>query len=146
MVIYGASPHLLGQAYNGISETVCAGWLPIALWCLLHFLDRPTWRRALILGASMAMTMLTSWYYGLFAIIATAVIVTWKAARQPWVQPWVRSLIRLAGAALTGLVLVFPALLHTFWRTVLDHRTVYEHRTVLAPPPLVVLLGFSQLG
>ena len=46
MVIYGASPHLLGQAYNGISETVCAGWLPIALWSLLHFLDRPTWRRA----------------------------------------------------------------------------------------------------
>ena len=118
MVIYGASPHLLGQAYNGISETVCAGWLPIALWCLLNFLDRPTWRRAVILGASMAMTMLTSWYYGLFAIMATAIIVVWKAARQPWVQPWVRSLIRLGGAAFCGLALVFPALI--LFRTSLD--------------------------
>ena len=118
MVIYGASPHLLGQAYNGISETVCAGWLPIALWCLLHFLERPSWRRAILLGVSMAMTMLTSWYYGLFAVIATAVIVGWKAARQPWIQPWVRSLMRLAGAAMTGLVLVFPALV--LFRSSLD--------------------------
>lgn len=118
MVIYGASPHLLGQAYNGISETVCAGWLPIALWSLLHFLDRPTWRRALGLGAAMAITMLTSWYYGLFAVIATAVIVGWRAARQPWVQPWVRSILRLGGAALTGLLLVAPALI--LFRTSLD--------------------------
>jgi hypothetical protein len=110
MVIYGASPHLLGQAYNGISETVCAGWLPIALWSLLHFLDRPNWRRALGLGAAMAMTMLTSWYYGLFAVIATAVILGWRALRQVWIQPWVRSLIRLTGAAVTGLLLVGPLL------------------------------------
>ena len=110
MVIYGASPHLLGQAYNGISETVCAGWMPIALWCLLHFLDRPVWKRALLLGAAMAVTMLTSWYYGLFAVIATAVILMWRATRQPWIQPWMRSLIRLAGASLTGLLLVAPAL------------------------------------
>jgi hypothetical protein len=110
MVIYGASPHLLGQAYNGISETVCAGWLPIAMWALVHFLDRPTWRRALGLGLAMAITMLTSWYYGLFAVIATAVILGWRAARQPWVQPWVRSLIRLSGAGITGLILVGPLL------------------------------------
>ena len=110
MVMYGASPHLLGQAYNGISETVCAGWLPIALWCLLHFLDRPVWKRALLLGCAMAVTMLTSWYYGLFAVIATAVVLLWRAARQPWIQPWVRSVIRLGGASLTGLLLVAPAL------------------------------------
>ena len=118
MVIYGASPHLLGQAYNGISETVCAGWLPIALWSLLHFLDRPTWRRATLLGALMAMTMLTSWYYGLFAVIATAVILAWRALRQPWIQPWARSLVRIAGGAGVGLILVAPALM--LFRTSLD--------------------------
>ena len=110
MVIYGCSPHLLGQAYNGISETVCAGWLPIALWSLLRFLDRPSWRRAVLLGVLMAMTMLTSWYYGLFAILATMVLVGWRALRQPWVQPWVRSLIRLSGAATLGGLLVAPLL------------------------------------
>ena len=118
MVIYGASPHLLGQAYNGISETVCAGWLPIALWSLLHFLDRPTWRRATLLGALMAMTMLTSWYYGLFAVIATVVILAWRALRQPWIQPWAKSLVRIAGGAVVGLMLVAPALM--LFRTSLD--------------------------
>ncbi|MGB0638705.1 MAG: hypothetical protein ACPGTU_05200 [Myxococcota bacterium] len=118
MVLYGASPHLLGQAYNGISETVCAGWLPIALWALIRFLERPVWKRALLLGLTMAITMLTSWYYGLFAVIATAVIVSWRAVRQPWIQPWVRSLVRLGGAAVTGFLLVMP-LLMTF-RSSLD--------------------------
>ena len=32
----GAAPHILGQAYNGISETVCAGWVPLTLWALLR--------------------------------------------------------------------------------------------------------------
>ena len=110
MVIYGASPHLLGQAYNGISETMCAGWLPIALWSFLHFLDRPTWRRAVGLGSAVAITMLTSWYYGLFAVFAIAVVLIWRAVYQPWIQPWVRSLFRLTGATVVGLLLVGPAL------------------------------------
>jgi hypothetical protein len=111
MVIYGCSPHLLGQAYNGISETVCAGWLPIAMWALLRFLDRPDWRRASLLGLLMAMTMLTSWYYGLFAVLATLILVGWRAVRQPWIQPWVKSLIRLGGAAALGGLIVAPLLL-----------------------------------
>lgn len=41
LVVYGAAPHLLGQTYNGISETVCAGWLPLTLWALLRLLERP---------------------------------------------------------------------------------------------------------
>jgi len=110
MVLYGCSPHLLGQAYNGISETVCAGWFPIALWALLRFLDRPQWRRALLLGVLMATCMLTSWYYGLFAVLATAILLGWRALRQPWIQPWVKSLIRLGGAAVLGGILVAPLL------------------------------------
>jgi len=111
MVIYGCSPHLLGQAYNGISETVCAGWLPIAMWSLLRFLDRPDWRRASLLGLMMAMTMLTSWYYGLFAVLATLILVGWRALRQPWIQPWVKTMLRLGGAATLGGLLVSPLLL-----------------------------------
>lgn len=118
MVIYGVSPHLLGQAYNGISETVCAGWLPIALWYLLRFMDRPTWRRAFVLGALMAMCLLTSWYYGLFAVLATGVLVLWRGARQPFVQPWLRTLGRLSVATVVGLVLTAPAL--TLFRSSLD--------------------------
>ena len=66
----------------------------------------------------MAMTMLTSWYYGLFAVIATAVILAWRALRQPWIQPWTKSLVRIAGGAVVGLMLVAPALM--LFRTSLD--------------------------
>ena len=34
LFIFELSPHLLGQAYNGISETVCAGWFPLTIWAL----------------------------------------------------------------------------------------------------------------
>ena len=47
LIIYQFSPHLLGQAYNGISETLCAGWFPLTLWALFRLLDRPTWKSAL---------------------------------------------------------------------------------------------------
>jgi len=110
MVVYGASPHLLGQAYNGISETVCAGWLPLSLWCVLRLLDRPTWRRALALGLSGAACMLTSWYYGLFAALGGLLLVVWTALRQPKGVPWGRSLARLVGSAGLALLLVLPML------------------------------------
>ena len=41
LVIFGAAPHILGQAYNGISETVCAGWVPLTLWALLRNIKNP---------------------------------------------------------------------------------------------------------
>ena len=39
LFIFELSPHLLGQAYNGISETVCAGWFPLTIWALLGVLQ-----------------------------------------------------------------------------------------------------------
>ena len=35
-VIYGYTPHILAQVYNGISETINAGWLPIFLMFMLR--------------------------------------------------------------------------------------------------------------
>jgi len=105
MFVYGATPHLLGQAYNGISETVCAGWIPLTLWCLLRFLDRSTWRRAATLGVVAGICVVTSWYYGLFAALGSVVIVTWHAARQPYVAVWRKAVPRMIVAA--GMVLVF---------------------------------------
>jgi hypothetical protein len=77
-VIYGASPHLLGQAHNGITETVCAGWLPLSLWALLRLMERPDRRRGLALGLLTAMCILTSWYFGLFALLGMALLVAWR--------------------------------------------------------------------
>jgi hypothetical protein len=111
LVLYEANPHLLGQAYNGISETVCAGWLPLTLWALVRLLDRPTAGRAAALGLLGALTMLSSWYYGLFAALAGLGLVTWQAARQPWTIDWRRTALGLGGAAAVALAGVAPLLL-----------------------------------
>lgn len=110
MFIYGATPHLLGQAYNGISETICAGWVPLTFWCLLRVLDRPRLGRSLALGLVAGITVVTSWYYGLFAAMGSAVIVLWHGARQPYVAAWGRSLVAMAVALGVALLIVGPML------------------------------------
>ena len=111
LVTYGAAPHLLGQAYNGISETVCAGWLPFTLFCLLRVLDRPTAGRAALLSLSAAACVLTSWYFGLFAVLGSLILAGWRAARRSWAIQWSRTLLALGGAAAaTALVIAAPFL------------------------------------
>ena len=74
-MIYGAAPHLLGQAYNGISETVCAGWFPLTLLCVLRLLERASVGRALTLALCAAACVLTSWYFGLFAALGSLLLI-----------------------------------------------------------------------
>ena len=104
-VIYGASPHLLGQAYNGISETVCAGWFPLVLWALIRQLDQPSAGRALALGGLATACATTSWYYGLFAALAGGLIVVEQALRP---GGWAR--LRRAGPGLLGAAALAAAL------------------------------------
>ena len=87
LVIFGAAPHILGQAYNGILETVCAGWVPLTLWALLRNMKNPSARNSL-LPASCRICVLTSWYYGLFAALSSALIVGWYALRHSWLVDW----------------------------------------------------------
>lgn len=99
LVTYGAAPHILGQAYNGISETVCAGWLPLTLWCVVRLVDRQSWGRAFALGLSAAVCVLTSWYYGLFAILGSIVVMLWQVGLQPYAVDWRKLAVRLGGAS-----------------------------------------------
>ncbi len=109
LVLYGASPHLLGQAYNGISETVCAGWLPLTLYLLLRLMERPEWPRALGLGVVAGLCMLTSWYYGLFAALSGTILLVWYGARQPYVVDWKKFAPRSLLSLLVAGVMVWPA-------------------------------------
>ncbi len=108
LVIYGAAPHLLGQAYNGISETVCAGWFPLTLLCLLRLLDRPDARRAAALAISAGICVMTSWYFGLFAVLGSMILLGWRIARRAWSIQWGPTLLALAGAGAGALVMVVP--------------------------------------
>jgi len=108
LVIYGASPHLLGQAYNGISETVCAGWFPLTLLCVLRVMERASVGRALALALCAAACVLTSWYFGLFAVLGSLLLIGWHAARRPWSIQWGRTIAAFGGAGLATLALILP--------------------------------------
>jgi hypothetical protein len=110
-LIYGASPQLLGQAYNGISETVCAGWMPLTLWALVRVIDRPSLKRGALLGLAAAACVLTSWYYGLLTAIAGVVLLLWTLAQQTEVVSARRWLFALGGGGLLAGALVGPMLL-----------------------------------
>jgi hypothetical protein len=104
LFIYEMSPHLLGQSYNGISETVCAGWFPLTLWCMLNLMERPTIKRSLILGVVGAICILTSWYYGLFTFLAACILLSWYMFKRGWLYEWKSIFIGVIVASLTALV------------------------------------------
>lgn len=68
-VVFMATPQLLGQAYNGISETLAVGWLPLSLAAVDALLESPSFRRGALAGVLLALTAVANWYYGLFAAI-----------------------------------------------------------------------------
>jgi hypothetical protein len=69
-VAYETMPHLLAQAYNGISETLTAGFLPLSILASREFFLRPSPKRAVIAGFTLGLTALANWYYGMFAGLA----------------------------------------------------------------------------
>lgn len=113
LVLYEMSAHLMGQAYNGISETVCAGWFPLTLWALLRLMERPDLKRSITLGVLGALCIMTSWYYGLFAILASLIIVIWSGWKRSWLYQWADIAKKLilsacvAGSMVLGPVLSF---------------------------------------
>jgi hypothetical protein len=66
-VAYASAPHLLGQLYNGISETLAVGWLPLAVLALRRLFRSPSPGAGVATGALLGVTALANWYYGLFA-------------------------------------------------------------------------------
>ena len=138
-LIYQVSPHLLGQAYNGISETLSAGWLPLSLLMLVNLLDRPTPRQGAAWGLLLAIAALANWYYGLFAVFITAAWLLntacltprrlWKARRALGVGGGIFGLILVPAlavfrATLTGADALVQREADFVWRTLVGHNMV----------------------
>lgn len=69
---FESTPHLLAQAYDGISESLAIGWMVLAVLVMRYALARPSpWRGALV-GVALAVSTVANWYYGLFALLAFA--------------------------------------------------------------------------
>ncbi|MCB9744629.1 MAG: hypothetical protein H6741_01095 [Alphaproteobacteria bacterium] len=109
--VYGTSAHIIGQTYNGITESVNTGWLPIYALALLMTLERPRPLRGLAMGLSLAVCALTNFYYGLFGILLSLVIVIHQAIRAPRQVRWAPFVgFTILGATLFS-TLVLPVLM-----------------------------------
>ncbi len=108
-VAYMTAPHLLGQAYNGISETLAAGWLPLALLAARAAFAEPTPRRAAIAGLAFGVNAVANWYYGLFAGLALAGMVLWGVVHG-WraLAPLRAAGLLAVGVAVCAVVMVGP--------------------------------------
>ena len=105
---YQTMPHLMGQAYNGISETMMAGFLPLALLTLRKLFHHPTQKNALVAGLTLGITALANWYYGLFAGIALLGLVARALLRHP-LAAMNRHVDKATVFGLTTLTVVAPA-------------------------------------
>ncbi len=111
LFLFEMSAHLLGQSYNGISETVCAGWFPLTLWALLRVMEIPNKKHAVQLGVLGALCVLTSWYYGLFAILGSLLILVWTFVKRSWLYTWGSVVRHLFLSAFTaGLIVIGPVM------------------------------------
>jgi hypothetical protein len=109
-ICYQSMPHLMGQAYNGISETLAAGWLPLALLAIRALFHNPTRRNAILAGITLGLTALANWYYGLFAgmgLLGLCLRGVWRQRARIPSQSFSKGLLFLA----TTLLMVGPA----FW-------------------------------
>lgn len=102
-VIYGFSPHLLAQLYNGISETLNAGWLPLFLLCWLKLMGEGRLSWAVATGATGFLTLFTNWYYGLFGFLSVLLHAGYSLAQRSERARWLtlRTLKHLGVAGLT---------------------------------------------
>lgn len=110
-VAYAASPHLLGQAYNGITETLFAGGLPLAILATLRLYERPGARRVVVAAVAAALCTLANWYYGLFAAMGSLVLLFCFALARRERIGWRAMPVALAATAVIAGSLVAPMLL-----------------------------------
>jgi len=78
---------------------------PVVLMAGLHWLDRPGWRRAGLLGLALLFAWLTNPYYGVMCAIVIAVIVIWGFVSVLRARS-VRPAFARAGEAATACILI----------------------------------------
>jgi hypothetical protein len=103
-----STPHLLAQAYNGISESMSVGWLPLSLLALGWASERASPGRWAVAGAVTAVATFANWYYGVFAALIALVYLP-RLLRAVRADPRpLRWLGCLAAAALAFAALLTP--------------------------------------
>ncbi len=109
-IAFQVTPHLMGQTYNGITESLAVGWLPLALLAIREAFHSPSRSRCLAAGATLGITAFANWYYGLFAGMALLGLLArglWRL-KQSGDLPSTAALAGLAWGGLATLLIVGP--------------------------------------
>jgi hypothetical protein len=130
-LVYGFSPYLLGNVASGVSETVAAGWFPLATLAVLRTGETGRWRHALSAGALLAITAMGCLYYGMVAGIVAALLVLYgMLARRPrWTLRERGAPLALAAVIAMG---IFGPLYLAVNRTLTDGND-FEARPLVLP-------------
>ena len=161
-VIYGFSPHLMAQTHNGISETLNAGFLPIYIMFFLKMVHESPKKNAVFAGLFAFLTTLFNWYYGLFAILFSAIYFFVQLVlqrRRLLAKPFLSRLL-LQIATYTALIIPFLLLFRAtlsaddalvgrdpefVWQTLLHHNMtdamIFFHPGQFYSPDLKTLFG-----
>lgn len=104
-VIFGFSPHLLGEMENGITETFHVGWCALYALLLLRTFDQRRLVAGLAMGLCLFVTFFANTYYGIFcALLSLLVLASYLVVDRRAV------LSRCFALALAAGVLCFAAL------------------------------------
>ena len=112
-VVYGLSPVTIGNVWNGVSESLQTGWLPLfvmAVMALFSDAAKPrTYRRTLgcisLVVAAWWFVAVSNWY---FAVIAT-LLFAGMSYRELFSRPYTRRvLVRIIPASLVFVILILP--------------------------------------
>ena len=110
-VAFGCNAHLLGQTYNGITETVNAGWIPLFVLALLRLMERPSLRRGALMGLFFGLCALSNFYYGLFCMLIGVVVLVHKGLTEGKRIRWKAFFSASFVGAMIAVALVLPVLL-----------------------------------
>jgi hypothetical protein len=110
-VAFGCNAHLLGQTYNGITETINAGWIPLFVLALLRLIERPSVPRGLLLGSIFAIASLANFYYGLFCILLGVVVLISQTITERGRIRWGKLTAGMLAGGVVALTLVLPVLM-----------------------------------
>jgi hypothetical protein len=69
--VYAFAPFHMQKVLDAQLEVAAIQWLPLWAWATMRLLERRRWPWALLSGLLLLWVGLGTWYYGLFALIAT---------------------------------------------------------------------------
>jgi 4-amino-4-deoxy-L-arabinose transferase-like glycosyltransferase len=101
-VIAALYPNLWANDAVIMAETLTALLVAVLLWAVYGYLDRPTWKGALLVGALAGLATLARAELALVGALAFVPVAV-RAA-----QPWRDRLVALGVAALAGIVVLTP--------------------------------------